>query len=90
MGQSGVTDAANRRMVVFGGDTTTFTNLTSELWALRLGGPEAWTLLAPAGAVPAPRIAHTAVYDSVFHRMVLYGGWDGFVTSFNDVWIIDL
>jgi len=89
-GHSGVYDATNQRMLIFGGDTTTLPTLTSELWSLRLDGAETWSLLSPSGTPPLPRYAHTAIYDSIFNRMILYGGWDGLTVSFNEIWVIQL
>ena len=74
---SAVYDAANERMVIFGGDLTTAPTSTSELWALRLDVSSTWTYLSPfSGTLPMPRYGHTAIYDSGRQRMVLYGGYD--------------
>lgn len=33
-----------------------------------------WTQLSPAGGLPSPRLAHSAVYDSATNRMIVFGG----------------
>jgi len=52
---------------------------------LSLSGPPAWSALGPTGTPPTARYAHTAIYDPVRDRMVIFGGYDG--SSYrNDVW----
>jgi hypothetical protein len=50
--------------------------------------PMAWTPLAPSGAAPG-RYAHTAVYDPVNDRMVVFAGTNG-TASFSDLQELDL
>lgn len=90
MGHSGIYDAANQRMVIFGGDTTATLSLTTEMWALRLDVTPSWSILPFTGG-PAARYGHTAVYDSGFNRMLIFSGNDAStVAAFNDVWVIGL
>src|SRR5207249_6247657 len=69
-----------------------------DTWVLRnatgSGGIPTWEQLipdAPAG-LPPGRIAHSAVYDPVTNRMVIFGGGQGngfaFSPLFNDVWVL--
>jgi hypothetical protein len=58
------------------------------VWALSLAGSPAWSQLAPAGSSPSARYAHTAIYDPVRDRMVVFGGYDG--DRRNDVWALSL
>src|SRR5438105_2161560 len=92
MGHSAVYDAANQRMVIFGGDTAVNPiTPTNELWSLRLDASSTWTFLNPvSGTPPAARYAHSAIYDSGSQRMVIYGGNDnsGF-PSFGETWLTD-
>jgi hypothetical protein len=89
-GHTAVDDAANRRMVVFGGDTTTLPTCTKELRSLRLDSPGAWTTMLPdPGSAPVPRYGHSAVYDPVFGRMVVFGGNDDSGFALSDTWVID-
>jgi hypothetical protein len=81
-------DPVNDRMVVFGGDSD-FVPL-NDAWALSLTGSPAWNVLAPAGTPPSVRDSHTAVFDPVRHRIVVFGGDDGTGGGFNDVWALSL
>src|SRR5204863_119087 len=55
---------------------------------LSLAGAPTWTLLAPTGTLPPARWSHTAIYDSVRDRMVVFGGYGGY--PHNDVWALSL
>jgi hypothetical protein len=79
-------DPLRDRMIVFGGIAGA--GATDELWALSLSGSGAWSPLAAAGTPPSPREGHTAVYDPVGDRMIVFGGYDG--ASRNDVWALSL
>jgi len=87
-GHSAVYDDVNDRMIVFAG-----TNLIStccpyvlsdydDVWVLSnasgMGGSPAWAQLTPMGGPPLKRSIHSAVYDPVNNRMVIFGGdhWD--------------
>src|SRR5262245_6050576 len=76
-------DPIRDRMVVFGGYNSGESN---DVWALALSGPPTWTHLTPSGPPPPIRSAHSAIYDPVRDRMVVFGGG----TFFNDVWALDL
>lgn len=90
MGHTGIYDAANQRMVIFGGDTTTVPTLTREMWAMRLDVTATWSILPFPGG-PAARFGHTAIYDTGFNRMIIFAGNDAStVAAFNDVWVIRL
>ena len=84
LGQSMVYDAAHDRMLLFGGQLPNGT-LTDDLYALSLGPGAAWSLISPAGAKPAARGYHTAIYDTANRRMIVCGG-EASPTFFNDVW----
>ena len=64
-------DSARNRMIVHGGVTSS--SISSEVWALSLGGTPAWTLLSTSGG-PGGRYEHVAIYDSDRDRMVFFGG----------------
>jgi hypothetical protein len=62
-------DDARRRLVLFGGQTGTLHN---DVWALTLDAdPPVWTQLPSS---TEGRSRHTAVFDPLGHRMVVYGG----------------
>jgi hypothetical protein len=79
-GGSMVYDAANDRIVCFGGlweapPTRAFTNDASEM---RLNTPTPdWVGLTTAGTPPEARAYHAAVYDVAGQRLLIHGGWRG-------------
>ena len=89
-GHSCVYDSRRRRMVVFAGsdDNVHF----NDTWTLALTGPPVWTRLATGGEPPPARRGHTAIYDPVGDRMIVFGGQNGpGVRDFmNDAWALSL
>ena len=86
--QSAIYDAASDRMVVFGGWTgSTYFN---DAWALSLSGIPAWTELAAMGTPPSARYGHSAVFDGVRDRMVVFGGATGTNQSSSETWALSL
>jgi hypothetical protein len=82
---SAIYDPVHDRMEVFGGTNGSYFN---DVWALSLAGSSSWTQLSPAGTPPSARYGHTAIYDQVGNRMVVFGGYSaGFL---NDVWALSL
>jgi uncharacterized repeat protein (TIGR01451 family) len=94
-------DAANNRLIVFGGATLTccasVTANYNDVWVLTnangLGGSPSWTQLAPQGTPPAARFAHSATYDPTTNTLTVFGGGSclgscSTVTNYNDVWIL--
>jgi galactose oxidase-like protein len=84
---SAVYDPVRDRMVVFGGLDGLHRAL-NDVWALSLAGIPAWSELSPAGTSPAARLGHTAIYDPVRDRMVVFGGQG--IRQLNDVWALSL
>ena len=91
-----VFNLTNDRMIVFGGfqGGNCCTEL-NDVWVLSnvdgLGGPSTWTQLAPTGGPPSPRAVHSAVYDAVNNRMIVYAGDPHLGFCFgavNDVWVL--
>jgi hypothetical protein len=82
---SAVYDPVRDRMIVFGGKDSTLLN---DAWALDLSGTSRWSRLDVAGTPPSPRYGHTAIYDPVRDRMIVFGGDDGH--RCNDTWALDL
>ena len=82
-GHSAIYDPVRDRMVVFGGQTgLTYRN---DAWALALAGTPAWSSMAPAGGPPDARSRHSAIYDSVRDRLVIFGGKDA-SGLWDDLW----
>ena len=83
-------DPVRDRMVIFGGyGPFDSPNVLNETWELTLSGTPTWHQITTTGGPPARRAAHTAIYDPIGDRMIVFGGSD-FVTFMNDVWSLDL
>lgn len=84
-------DPVRDRMLVFGGlyGVGPGYSYYNDVWALSLGGSPVWTRVIPAGSPPAPRWSHSAIYEPVGDRMVVYGGQDNDVVR-GDVWALTL
>ncbi len=82
-------DAANKRMIVFGGHQAHYN--FNDVWALDLSTPgsETWTYLTPGGTMIPAMHYHSAVYDATNKRMVVFGG-SGRGGLRNDTWALDL
>ena len=84
---AGVYDANTNRLVIFGGQEGPFNDVWVLSNATGLGGTPSWTQLPPTGCPPSERSTHTAVFDPVTNRMVIFGGDD--VSGFlNDTWVL--
>ena len=72
---SAIVDAARDRMIAFGGRDATygFVKLNNVL-ALPLNDSGNWTVMQPLGTLPAPRDRHSAIYDPLRDRMIVFGG----------------
>jgi len=88
--QTVIYDPVGERMLLFGGgymgEGQQFLN---DLWELSLSGFLEWAPLPAFGVPPGARLGHTAVYDPVDHRMIVFGGFDEHSTT-NDVWALSL
>jgi hypothetical protein len=91
---SAVYDAANSRMIVFGGCAFTgdfCTAYQDDVWVLTnangVSGAPTWVQLAPTGTPPTPRWGHAAAYDPTNNRMIIYGG-DNQQVTFSDTWVL--
>jgi len=87
-GHTTIYDPVRDRMLVFGGfDAGYFQNY---VWALSLGETPAWRQIVPAGTPPTPRRQHTAIYDPVRDRMLVFGGEGNNFGGLNDIWALSL
>ena len=73
-GHTLVYDSLNERLVMFGGFDGS--SLLAEVWTLDVSGASlgTWTSHSPTGTPPDPRVGHSAVYDPVGERMIVFGG----------------
>jgi hypothetical protein len=78
-------DPLGDRVVVYGGKTSNFPSAITS--ALSLSPALSWTRLAPSGTPPVYRFGHSAVYDPLRDRMVVYGGND-LGTGLDDLWAL--
>ena len=84
-------DATRDRMIVFGGNSDGLGEL-NDVWALSFSGTPTWTQITPSGTPPVVRENHTAVYDGLRDRMVVFGGYDASLPTpqLNDTWALSL
>ncbi len=89
-GHAVIYDPISDRMILFGGydGVSLPTPRRNDVWALSLSGTPAWTEIVPAGPAPGRRSGHSAAYDSLRRRMVIFGGGD--TNSLNEVWALSL
>lgn len=80
-----VLDPVRRSLIVIGGFDGA---LRDDIWTLSLDGTPTWTRLEVAGPRPAARMGHTAVYDPVGDRVLVFGGRTAI--PYSDVWLDDV
>lgn len=96
LAQSGVYDSNTGRLIVFGGYDLTSSVYLNDTWLLNhadgTGGLTYWIELNPSGTPPAPRYLHTAVFDNVNNRMIVFGGETAYFNFYNnpanDTWVL--
>ena len=97
-------DPATNRMIVFGGTSQDFGNITgyNDVWVLTnadgTGGTPAWIQISPAGTPPAARFGAGVGYDPYDNELIVFGGATSFYNgscnpivnpgTLNDVWIL--
>ncbi|MBM3331997.1 T9SS type A sorting domain-containing protein [candidate division WOR-3 bacterium] len=83
-----IIDELGRQAVLYGGGAS---GNFGDVWTLSLDGKRgyAWESLPATGTAPTPRHGHTAIYDPVLRRMIVFGGRNG-MTLLKDVWALDL
>lgn len=93
-GHSAVFDSVKNRMIVFGGNNSTYhnigaTNTTYVFDSLNRDNP--WAVLNTTGTdIPSARSAHCAVFDPKFNRMIIFGGRDKDEEVLNSTYALDL
>ena len=93
LGHSAIHDPSRGRVIFYGGTGPSPglfplepTVLYGDVWALSLRDTS-WALLSADGP---PRAYHSAVYDAVRDRMLVYGGVDSAYQSRSEVWAFAL
>jgi hypothetical protein len=102
VGSTSVYDPTSNTMILFAGtssDEPSGIPRLNDVWVLTnangLGGSSAWSKLIPQGGPPPVRNDHSAVYDAVNNRMIIYGGCgavptiNGCLPIADDVWVLD-
>lgn len=70
---AGCYDAANQRMVLWGGQSAA--GVLGDVWSLSLTpGSEAWTQLSPTGTAPTAAWQSAFAYDDANKRLYIHGG----------------
>jgi len=88
-GHSAIYDPTRQRMIVYGG--TYGGSYTTETWVLSLSGNPTWSRLPTASGTAPSRCHHTAVYDPVRDRMLIFGGYDIYqILWYDDTWALSL
>lgn len=88
-GHTAVYDSLNQRMIILGGGDETFNTLSPpNLFALNLWGGMGWTQMTPFIAGPTGIANHSAIYDSKYSRVVMFGGHPTKTTYTNEAWWI--
>jgi hypothetical protein len=87
-GHTATWDAPRDRLVIFGGTDGAVS--FNDAWDLQLGGPTGptWLPLSPSGSPPPPRAGHTAVHVPAMDAILVFGGFGGGTTHFNDAWLM--
>ena len=73
------------RIILFGGKNDNDENL-DEVWSLDLA-THRWEQIAAENEGPPASEDHTVIYDPLGHRMIIFGGENGFTT--NHTWAFD-
>ncbi|MEQ1831520.1 MAG: kelch repeat-containing protein, partial [Candidatus Eisenbacteria bacterium] len=84
-------DPRRNRMLMFGGEDAD--SVRSDVWVLSLGSAVAWSPLVTTGPRPRARADHSAIYDPVGDRLVIYGGVDhtsSQLEAYGDIWSLSL
>jgi hypothetical protein len=78
---SAVYDPFRNRMVIFGGYAWDYPRDRTDSWALELSGDPTWNELSPDCLPPAGRSSHSAVYDPIHDRALIFDGAAGGFTD---------
>jgi N-acetylneuraminic acid mutarotase len=85
-----VLDAAQHRMLTFGGGVPALTNGVRAMSNTNTTTGQLWTSLTPTGTLPSPRYSHAAVFDNARQSMIVFGGANALGIISNDTWVLSL
>ena len=88
-GSAAVYDPVRDRLLVFGGLASASPFYPTDVWALSLAGTPTWSMVTTIGGPTTGRYGHSAIYDPIRDRMIVFGGWDG-TANLNDTWALSL
>ncbi len=87
--QSAIFDPVRDRLVMFGGQDIVTSSPLGDVWTLSLTGTPEWSEIIVDAPGDPTRTDHTAIYDPIRDRMVVFGGFNG--TSYlRNVWVLSL
>jgi hypothetical protein len=91
-GSSAIYDPVRDQMIVFGGYCAGAPNYgySNDVWTLNLSGAPSWHRRSPLGPLPGVRCSHSAIYDPVRDRLLVFGGYYVFSGYLHDVWALSL
>jgi hypothetical protein len=85
-------DSVDSRLLVFGGATGFPAPCVNDYWVMtsanNTGGKPTWVPELPTGTLPGVRTRHSAAYDPVSNRLIVFGGYNCQSTFYNDVWVL--
>ena len=84
--QSAIYDSEHNQVVFFGGQG--LVDCLNDVWELSLTDLS-WSQVSASGQVPVVRRCHSAIYDPVNKRMIVFGGANPY-SVFNDLYSLDL
>src|SRR5581483_4343964 len=94
-GHSTLYDAANNRLIIFGGCSANCAPVLNDVWVLTnangLGGTATWMELQPWGGPPSGRTNAAVTYDSANNRLLVFSGQDGSANpcaTLSDFWTL--
>jgi hypothetical protein len=78
-------------IIIFGGRDPFTGAVFNEMWRGSLTFPATWQNITPASTPAAlSRYDHSAIYDPLRRRMIVFGGFNAVGQLLNDTWAIDL
>ncbi len=89
-GHAAVYDAANRQIVVFGGQLEGTPNADYRVWTLSLDGMNVWNEITLPAPRCGPRMYAAAAFDAARLQLLLVGGNSGAGNNDPEIWALQL